>query len=249
MLLQPCLKVWPSSSTPGSKLTPSEQALSGALCGQVLDLQAQTLLQRRYITDDPHAPVARYTASWGSIAALPEGRVAVGCGEGLDEGEASVTVFEMSMTGAELARTGDLGPAEQASRIVLHAHARHPERCATICVYSGWPGRIQALGSETYPLYNFICFEPARLLAQRVLQGASQDRAAPAGLLNKAQQSTIRARHLSLSTAGNGSWVYKLQDYMAQISCCAGMQGKVHHMAAHSVCCQKHAAAALAWHV
>lgn len=102
--------------------------MSGALCQQVLDLQEQTLLQRRYLTADPHAPYARYSASWGSLAALPERRIAVGCGEGLHEGEACVSMYEMGMARAELARTGDLELAEQAPRTVLHAHARHPER-------------------------------------------------------------------------------------------------------------------------
>ena len=115
--------------------------------------------------------------------------MAVGCGEGLDKGEASVSVFEMGMTGAELARTGDLGPAEQAPRTVLHAHARHPERCATLCMsslVSGWPACMQAICSYMHPLYTFLCFEPACLFALRVLQGAPQDHAAPAGLLNRA---------------------------------------------------------------
>ena len=98
---------------------------------QVLDLQERKLLQRRCVPADPRAHLTCFT--FGSMAALPDGRVAVASGE-VPEVGASISVFEMGMAGGELARTGAWGRAMQAPRTVLHTQARHAEQCVPPCM-------------------------------------------------------------------------------------------------------------------
>ena len=94
----------------------------------MLDLRERTLLQRRYVFADASAHHACF--SFGSMAALPEGRVAVGSWEA-PEGSASVSIFDMGMADGELACTGAQGRAEQAPRrTVLHMQPRHEDECA-----------------------------------------------------------------------------------------------------------------------
>ena len=90
------------------------------------------MLQRRGVPVSPHEQCTCF--SWGSMAALPEGRVAVGNGEGSGDG-ASVSVFEMGMAGAELERTGAQGRAVQAPRTVLHTQPLHAQECAPFATH------------------------------------------------------------------------------------------------------------------
>lgn len=73
------------------------------------------------------------------MAALPEGRVAVGSCKS-PEGGASVSVFEMGMADGESPRTGTQGPAVQAPRTLLHMQ----EEC--VASYMCWlPTRLARL--------------------------------------------------------------------------------------------------------
>ena len=85
------------------------------------------MLQHRSVPVSPHEQCTRF--SWGTMAALPEGRVAVGSREMGGDG-ACVSVFNMGMAGAELERTGAQGLAVQAPRTVLHTQPRHETECA-----------------------------------------------------------------------------------------------------------------------
>ena len=95
----------------------------------MLDLQKRQVLQRRCVPGNPYEQCTCF--SWGSMAALPEGRVAVGSREKGGSG-ASVTVFDMGMAGAELEITGAQERAVQAPRTVLHTQPRHANECGPI---------------------------------------------------------------------------------------------------------------------
>lgn len=90
------------------------------------------MLQRRYVPGSPHDQCTCF--SWGSMAALPEGRVAVGSREKGGSG-ASISVYDMGMAGAELERMGAQGRAMQAPRTVLHTQPLHEEECAPFSTF------------------------------------------------------------------------------------------------------------------